>query len=116
MSRAFLSRMFVAAILLAINFVSFRRCEAQEGKTKRLPEASWIDPIRLEPNGTKYGTFTSKALGEDVSYLVYLPPQYDQQPAQRFPVIYWLHGLGGNQRGGAATFLPRAQEAMQAGS
>jgi enterochelin esterase-like enzyme len=116
MSRALLSRMFVAAILLAANFVSFRCCEAQDGKKKKLPEASWIDPIRMEPNGTKYGTFTSKTLGEDVSYLVYLPPQYDEKPTQRFPVIYWLHGLGGNQRGGAGSFLPRAVEAMQAGS
>lgn len=28
---------------------------------------------------------------------VYLPPQYDQEPARRFPVLYLLHGFGVNQ-------------------
>jgi endo-1,4-beta-xylanase len=86
----------------------------QAGK-KSWPKGEWVDPNRNEPNGTKYRTFTSKILGADVSYLVYLPPDYDKE-TQRYPVIYWLHGLGGNQRGGAAMFVPQVDKAIRQGA
>jgi S-formylglutathione hydrolase FrmB len=40
--------------------------------------------------------FTSAALGVDKHYLVYLPAGYDAA-ATRYPVFYYLHGLGGNE-------------------
>ena len=64
--------------------------------------ANWLDPDKTEPAGTHYRTFSSKLAGGEVSYLVYLPPSYEPQPAQRYPVVYWLHGLNGDQRGGEA--------------
>ena len=66
-------------------------------------------------NGTKYATFQSKVLAREVSYLVYLPPGYEQG-TQRYPVIYWLHGMGGNQRAGAMTFVPQVEAAIKQGS
>jgi enterochelin esterase-like enzyme len=65
------------------------------------PPATWLDPDRTEPPGAHYGTFSSHLAGGDVSYLVYLPPEYESATERRFPVVYWLHGLGGNQRSGA---------------
>jgi endo-1,4-beta-xylanase len=65
------------------------------------PEVSWLDPDRTEPPGTHYRTFASRLAGGEVSYLVYLPPDYETAAAHRYPVVYWLHGLGGSQRGGA---------------
>jgi endo-1,4-beta-xylanase len=85
----------------------------QEGK--KWPKAEWVDPNRNGPNGTKYQTFASKVVGADVSYLVYLPPGYEKG-AQRYPVIYWLHGLGGNQRAGAGVFVPHVDAAIREGS
>jgi S-formylglutathione hydrolase FrmB len=41
--------------------------------------------------------FHSDALGVDKAVLVYLPRGYDSQPARRWPVFYYLHGLGGNE-------------------
>ncbi len=38
--------------------------------------------------------FESEALGESLAYTVYLPPGYDTQ-ARSYPVIYMLHGYGG---------------------
>jgi enterochelin esterase-like enzyme len=78
-------------------------------------KAVWLDPDRGAPNGTKYESFTSKALAGDVSYLVYLPPGYEQETAS-YPVIYWLHGLNGNQRGGATVFVPHVDAAIREGS
>jgi S-formylglutathione hydrolase FrmB len=36
----------------------------------------------------------SKMLGHSVSYCVFLPPSYDSDQARKFPVLYFLHGLG----------------------
>jgi endo-1,4-beta-xylanase len=82
---------------------------------KSWPKAEWVDPNRTEPNGTKYRTFSSKALGAEVSYLVYLPPGYEKEK-KRYPVIYWLHGLGGNQRAGATVFVPHVERAIRGGA
>ncbi len=41
-------------------------------------------------------TFWSDALRRDMPYTVYLPEGYDLDPAGRFPVLYMLHGLGGD--------------------
>jgi S-formylglutathione hydrolase FrmB len=40
----------------------------------------------------------SKILGRSVRFCALLPPAYDAQPARRFPVLYWLHGLGQNEQ------------------
>jgi S-formylglutathione hydrolase FrmB len=39
----------------------------------------------------------SDALGVDKAVMVYLPRGYDSQPAKHWPVLYYLHGLGGNE-------------------
>ena len=44
----------------------------------------------------------SRILKHAVHYCVYLPPSYDggtrEQPALTYPVLYFLHGLGDNER------------------
>jgi len=44
----------------------------------------------------------SRVLIQVVHYCVYLPPDYDasatQHPAKRYPVLYFLHGLGDNEQ------------------
>jgi putative tributyrin esterase len=39
----------------------------------------------------------SQVLGTRKQFVVYLPPSYDAAPARRFPVAYYLHGLGGDE-------------------
>src|SRR5579859_4383958 len=76
--------------------------------------ANWLDPDKSEPAGTHYRTFQSKLAGGEVSYLVYLPSNYESQPAQRYASVYWLHGLNGDQRSGA-TFVEQLAAATRAG-
>jgi S-formylglutathione hydrolase FrmB len=40
----------------------------------------------------------SKALSRAVPYCVLLPPSYDEQKGRRYPVLYFLHGLGDNEQ------------------
>ena len=52
---------------------------------------------RIDCNALK-----SRILGETVHYCVLLPPSYDSaaanHSAQRYPVLYFLHGLGENEQ------------------
>jgi S-formylglutathione hydrolase FrmB len=41
-------------------------------------------------------TAPSKILGRSVPYCILLPPSYDSDKARRFPILYFLHGLGEN--------------------
>lgn len=40
----------------------------------------------------------SRILGEPVPFCALLPPSYDTDEARRFPVLYYLHGLGDNEQ------------------
>jgi S-formylglutathione hydrolase FrmB len=39
----------------------------------------------------------SQILPRAAGYCALLPPSYDAQPEKKFPVLYFLHGLGGDQ-------------------
>ena len=41
---------------------------------------------------------TSRILKRAVRYCVYLPAGYDAQKSERYPVLYFLHGLGDNEQ------------------
>src|ERR1700684_2635039 len=40
----------------------------------------------------------SRILGDTVHFCVLLPPSYNSAPAKRYPVLYFLHGLGENEQ------------------
>lgn len=80
-------------------------------------ENQWIDPVKSGSAGTDYGLYPTPSRGKDTqgSYRIYLPPQYAAAPAERFPVIYWLHGGFGNSREGAPA-VERLDRAIRAGT
>ena len=43
-------------------------------------------------------TLKSKILAREVPYCAMLPPSYSQDKARRYPVAYYLHGLGDNEQ------------------
>lgn len=58
----------------------------------------WVpEPVRGP--GLVHHVYASPAAGTEVGYHVYLPPGYGDDPAARYPVLYWLHGSGGGQSG-----------------
>ncbi|MCX7016976.1 MAG: alpha/beta hydrolase-fold protein [Candidatus Sumerlaeota bacterium] len=75
---------------------------------------AWVDPDRDAPAGTTYQILHSKTIHGDWSYLLYLPPDYESSPTKRYPVIYWLHGGGGRQRGGGS-FVQSLDDAIRRG-
>jgi len=85
----------------------------QENRLARL-KLSWMEPDKTEPADTKYKTFHSKTIDGEVSYLIYLPPDYEKEQQKRYPILYWLHGSGGTQTKGGEV-VRRVDEAIRAG-
>ena len=40
----------------------------------------------------------SRTLGREIGYCALLPPSYSTSKSRRYPVLYYLHGLGDNQQ------------------
>lgn len=53
------------------------------------------DTLTLRAPSIEQRTFLSAALGRAMPYVTYLPPGYDDT-TDRYPVLYMLHGMGGN--------------------
>ena len=86
---------------------------AAPASTRR--DVPWLDPIREETKGTEYRTFFSRTINQPASYQICFPPGYAENPERRYPVIYWLHGLGGDQHRGTP-FTEKLTAAIKAGS
>lgn len=61
----------------------------------------------------------SKYVPGRIGFCAMLPPSYDANPGKRFPVLYFLHGLGGDQSflasSGASSVIEEAWEQKRLG-
>ena len=71
--------------------------ERMDGGSQR-SKSGWIPPAgdRITEKGWQLATFYSKVASVMVGYYYYLPPSYEADKEKRYPVVYWLHGLGGS--------------------
>ena len=67
---------------------------------------SWTDIWCIEQ-------FRSVAVDNDVSFYIYLPPEY-QSSNKRYPVLFWFHGAFGHPYG-ATPIVQRLDAAIRAG-
>jgi enterochelin esterase-like enzyme len=63
-----------------------------------LPSLPWITQEVVAQNVQRV-VFYSPAVGDSVSFHLFLPDGYHTDTAKAFPVIYWLHGGGGSEGG-----------------
>jgi len=74
----------------------------------------WVAKIRGQLGLMQQKTFVSRTIGMSYGYLLYLPPDYEKASRKRFPVVYYLHGMGGDA--GVARFMvERLDPAIRAG-
>jgi S-formylglutathione hydrolase FrmB len=66
-------------LVLLASFIGFSRPAASQGR---------IDCSSLP----------SKILQRSVRYCVMLPPSYETEPNKKYPILYFLHGLGQNEQ------------------
>ena len=69
--------------------------------TLLLGAAFWAAPLWAASGRVECAALRSKLMGRAVRYCALLPPSFDREPSRRYPVLYWLHGLGG----GSETFV-----------
>ena len=59
-------------------------------------DVKWVNPPAASPPGCSHQTLRSNAMNRDVGFNVCVPSQYAAS-TDRYPVIYWLHGAGGDE-------------------
>jgi enterochelin esterase family protein len=57
---------------------------------------AWLEPRNVPQGEVQSLTYQSQSLDKERQAVVYLPPGYEQS-AERYPVLYLLHGAGGDQ-------------------
>jgi endo-1,4-beta-xylanase len=67
-------------------------------------DSDWNHTPKSTPPGVEHKTFQSKSMNVEVGYNIYLPPDYATSGDKRFPVVYFLHGRGGNEGSGMFIF------------
>lgn len=75
-------------------------------------EVVWVNKSENLPQHTHHLKFDSRHLGHPVGVSVKLPKRY-QQETRRYPVIYFLHGMGGNEVSDVAGFLEFLQPIIE---
>lgn len=71
--------------------------KSQKPKPRYVARIRWVNETKEPlPTGLTHHTLKSKAAGQAVGFCIYLPPGYESSK-QRYPVIYNLHGNGGNE-------------------
>ncbi|HEX5734798.1 MAG TPA: alpha/beta hydrolase-fold protein [Blastocatellia bacterium] len=48
--------------------------------------------------GVQYASLQSPSLERELKYAVQLPPSYERDTKRRYPLLYFLHGMNGNER------------------
>jgi len=79
------------------------------------PPISWVNSGIPQMNGLSHHILKSKAMRHDVGFVVWTPDVYQEGTEQRFPVIYFLHGMGGNETSDAAGFSSFVARAIERG-
>ena len=91
---------FLASRLAVFAAVSLCGSLAWSQKVPLEFEIKWVNPPQEQIDRVTHSTFASASMGREAGFNVYLPRAYEAEPGRRFPVIYWLHGAGGNESSG----------------
>jgi S-formylglutathione hydrolase FrmB len=86
-----MKRLFLLSVVVA--------CSSKAAPGEAPKPAAPIAAPAAAPTPSRVVTehFHTDALGVDKDVVVYLPRGYDAQPDRKWPVFYYLHGLGGNE-------------------
>lgn len=82
-------------ILLLLLLILVTGCSSPENRAVNQEEAVSVSKEVLKESKTESVSFTSKALGKEMSMMVYLPKGYGG--SEKLPVLYLMHGMRDNE-------------------
>jgi len=90
---------FLATALLLFSLCPLLHAQkAKKQSNQTNTNDMWVtSPVPELPPNVTHHTFRSASMKRDVGYCLYLPPGYAKDEKRRYPVIYHLHGAGGNE-------------------
>ena len=101
----FMNRRLILAMLMgAPLFTTTTSVDAQTPDLS-FPLPTWSNPPTESVSGVEHGTFQSAAVGQAVGYNILLPPAYASD-LRKYPVVYFLHGLNGNENSATRLIAP----------
>jgi enterochelin esterase-like enzyme len=71
--------------------------QTQKSKQVNADDMWVVAQVPELPTGVTHQTYRSASMKRDVGYCIFLPPSYAARADRRYPVIYHLHGAGGNE-------------------
>ena len=112
--------MKIIYLFFALSFLfcaeqSYAQQNPSQSNNTRQREVKWVNPDIQEMEGLRHRILKSTALKREVGYVVWTPAGYAQNPGKRYPVIYFLHGMGGNETSDAAAFSGYVSTAIRDG-
>jgi len=92
-------RLLIALLLLALcPTLSAQKAKGKSKAKQANADDMWVTaPVPELPQNVPHHTFRSASMQREVGYCLYLPPSYETNKERRYPVIYHLHGAGGNE-------------------
>lgn len=92
-------RALIAFLLLTLcPALSAQQAERKAKASQTNTDDMWVSsPVPVLPANVTHHTFRSASMQREVGYCIYLPPGYEKDTERRYPVIYHLHGAGGNE-------------------
>lgn len=107
----------LAVCLLGLSPTVLPAQEAQPAQTpRRNREVIWNNIPEKPHKLVTHHELDSKAMARVVGYTVYLPPGYASETARRYPVIFFLHGSGGNENADGPGFAGIVDRMVNAGA
>jgi enterochelin esterase-like enzyme len=105
----------IPAVLSAVAVIALAQDRPTTRPRRPRRKISWVNPKLPAGPGLSHHVLHSKAMEHDVGYVVWVPPGYDAKADQRYPVIYFLHGAGGNESSDSAGFSGQVAAAIKKG-
>jgi enterochelin esterase-like enzyme len=75
-------------------------------------QVKWNNPEGAQPPSVEHRSLLCPSLGQEIGFNVWVPPGYAAS-RDRYPVIYFLHGMGGNENSDAGGFSGLVRQAIE---
>lgn len=113
-----MQQLAIAVLSIIITLVANTAAHLMPRQSSAASQATASSPASQE-SGVEYGSLQSPSLGKELKYAVQLPPSYKSDTRRLYPVLYFLHGMNGNegefQRRGVAAEVSKLRDEKKVG-